>query len=185
MNSTELFIHTWGTKAKIIVFFPANTNVMVEKEIALLKGQIDRLDEIHFDLEAWKNQTIIFLERIFGKESSKIKMIKELHYDYSSWNLRDTAAAGKTRDKDPVRAQAQEIIQATVAELENLGLPEDKKEMEKIRELLRDELTGRQIKEIETLLASDEPEKARKISDILENMEKENLAHLLATLLIS
>ncbi len=49
---------------------------MAEKEIALLKEQIDRLDEKNFDLEAWKNHTIIFLERIFGKDNSKIKMIK-------------------------------------------------------------------------------------------------------------
>jgi len=157
---------------------------MTEKEIALLNGQIARLDETKFDLEAWKNQTIIFLERIFGKESSKIKMIKELHYDYSSWTLRDTAAAGKTKDKDPVRLQAEEILRATVAELESLGLPQDKKEKEKVRELLRDELTGKQVKEIETLLASEDPEKLRKVSDILENIEKENLASIVAKLLI-
>jgi hypothetical protein len=157
---------------------------MTEKEIALLNGQIARLEETKFDLEAWKNQTIIFLERIFGKESSKIKMIKELHYDYSSWTLRDTAAAGKTKDKDPVRLQAEEILRATVAELESLGLPQDKQEKEKVRELLRDELTGKQVKEIETLLASEDPEKLRKVSDILENIEKENLASIVAKLLI-
>jgi hypothetical protein len=157
---------------------------MTEKEIALLNGQITRLEETKFDLEAWKNQTIIFLERIFGKESSKIKMIKELHYDYSSWTLRDTAAAGKTKDKDPVRLQAEEILRATVAELESLGLPQDKQEKEKVRELLGDELTGKQLKEIETLLASEDPEKLRKVSDILENIEKENLASIVAKLLI-
>jgi hypothetical protein len=157
---------------------------MTEKEIALLNGQIARLEETKFDLEAWKNQTIIFLERIFGKESSKIKMIKELHYDYSSWTLRDTAAAGKTKDKDPVRLQAEEILRATVAELESLGLPQDKQEKEKVRELLGDELTGKQLKEIETLLASEDPEKLRKVSDILENIEKENLASIIAKLLI-
>jgi len=157
---------------------------MTENEIALLNGQIARLEETKFDLEAWKNQTIIFLERIFGKESSKIKMIKELHYDYSSWTLRDTAAAGKTKDKDPVRLQAEEILRATVAELESLGLPQDKQEKEKVRELLRDELTGKQVKEIETLLASEDPEKLRKVSDILENIEKENLASIVAKLLI-
>lgn len=157
---------------------------MTEKEIALLNGQINRLEETKFDLEAWKNQTIIFLERIFGKESSKIKMIKELHYDYSSWTLRDTAAAGKTKDKDPVRLQAEEILRATVAELESLGLPQDKQEKEKVRELLGDELTGKQLKEIETLLASEDPEKLRKVSDILENIEKENLTSIVAKLLI-
>ena len=158
---------------------------MAEKEIALLKEQIARLDEKKFDLEAWKNHTIIFLERIFGKDSSKIKMIKELHYDYSSWSLRDTAAAGKTKDKDPVRMQADEILRATVAELESLGLPENIKEQEKIWELLQDELTGKQVKEIETLLKSEDSEKTEKIADILEKLEKENLALTIAKLLTS
>ena len=158
---------------------------MVKKEIALLEEQIDRLNEKKFDLEAWKNHTIIFLERIFGKDSSKIKMIKELGYDYSSWNLRDTAAAGKTKDKDPVRMQAREILSATIAELNNLGLPQEIKEKEKIWELLQDELTGKQVKEIETLLVSEDQEKTEKIADILENLEKENLALTIAKLLIS
>ncbi len=156
---------------------------MAEKEIALLKEQIERLGEKKFDLEAWKNHTIIFLERIFGKESSKIKMIKELAYDYSSWNLRDTAAAGKTKDKDPVRMQADEILKATIAELESLGLPKAKQERVKVWELLHDELTGKQVKEIETLLTSENLEKVENISNILENLEKENLASIIAKLL--
>ncbi|MCG6190407.1 hypothetical protein [Maribellus maritimus] len=156
---------------------------MAEKEIALLKEQITRLDEKNFDLEAWKNHTLIFLERIFGKDSSKIKMIKDLHYDYSSWSLRDTAAAGKTKDKDPVRMQADEILRATVAELESLGLPENKKEQEKVWELLQDELTGKQVKEIEALQKSEDPEKTEKIAIILEKLEKENLALTVAKLL--
>jgi hypothetical protein len=156
---------------------------MAEKEIALLKEQIARLEEKKFDLEAWKNHTVIFLERIFGKDSSKIKMIKDLHYDYSSWSLRDTAAAGKTKDKDPVRMQADEILRATIAELESLGLPKDKKEKDKIWELLQDELTGKQVKEIEILIKSENQEKTQQIADILGNIDKENLAKTIAKLL--
>ncbi len=156
---------------------------MAEKEIALLKEQIARLDEKKFDLEAWKNHTIIFLERIFGKDSSKIKMIKDLRYDYSSWSLRDTAAAGKTKDKDPVRLQADEILRATIAELESLGLPENKKELERIWELLEDELTGKQVKEITALVKSEDKEKTEKVTRILENLEKENLTSIIAKLL--
>lgn len=157
---------------------------MAEKEIALLKEQIERLNEKNFDLEAWKNQTLIFLERIFGKDNSKIRMIKELTYDYSSWSLRDTAAAGKTKDKDPVREQAREIINATIAELESLGLPREKKEKEKVWELLQDELTGKQVREIENILKSEEKDKTEKITNILENLETENLATVIAKLLI-
>lgn len=156
---------------------------MAEKEIVLLKNQIERLNEKDFDLEAWKNHTLIFMERIFGKDNSKIRMIKDLTYDYSSWSLRDTAAVGRTKGKDPIRAQAEEILSATIAELESLGLPTTKKEREKIWELLHDELTGKQIKEIEKILKSEEKEKTGQISNILENLETETLATVIAKLL--
>jgi len=158
---------------------------MAEKEILLLKKQVERLNEKKFDLEAWKNHTIVFLERIFGKENSKIKMVKDLNYDYSSWSLRDTAATGKTKDKDPVRLQAREILTAAISELEMLGLPENKPENEKIWELLKDELTGKQIKQIESLVTSAAPDKAEKISDVLEELEKDELATIVANLLTS
>jgi len=156
---------------------------MAEKEIALLKEQIKRLEDKKFDLEAWKNHTIIYLERIFGKDNSKIKMIKDLAYDYSSWSLRDTAAAGKTKDKDPVRLQAEEILVASVAELERLGLPKTKPEKERIWQLLEDDLTGKQLKEIEALIKSDETDKPKKITQILENLGNEKLASIIYKLL--
>ncbi|SHI73417.1 hypothetical protein SAMN05444280_10582 [Tangfeifania diversioriginum] len=158
---------------------------MAEKEITLLKEQIARLDDKKFDLEAWKNRTIIFLERIFGKENSKIKMIQNLHYDYSSWSLRDTFAGGSAKDKDPVRIQAKEILDAVISELESLGLPQQKHEKLKIKELLEDELTGKQVKELETILNSGEQEKEEKIQEILESLEKENLASIISKLLTS
>jgi CO dehydrogenase/acetyl-CoA synthase alpha subunit len=156
---------------------------MAEQEIALLEGQIERLGEKKFDLEAWKNHTLIFLERIFGKDSSKLKMIKDLGYDYSSWNLRDTAAAGKTSDKDPVLMQAEEILTATITELKLLGLPKSKQEKEKIWDLLTDELTGKQLRELENLVKSEELDKTEKITNILEELEKEKLASILLKLL--
>jgi len=156
---------------------------MAEKEIALLQEQIERLHEKKFDLEAWKNHTLIFLERIFGKDSSKLKMIKELGYDYSSWNLRDTAAAGKTSDKDPVLLQAEEILSAAIAELKNLGLPHEKKEKDKIWELLEDDLTGKDLKKLEILIQSDETDRTEKITTILEELGKEKLASIILKLL--
>ncbi len=158
---------------------------MAEKEIALLKTQLSRLDEKKFDLEAWKKHTLIFLERIFGKDNSKLKLIEKLHYDYSSWSLRDTAASGKTQDKDPVKMQAREILNATITELENLGLPPQKEEQKKVWELLEDELTGKQVKQIEAIIRSEENDKAKEISEILQHLEKENLSLLLSKLLLS
>jgi len=156
---------------------------MAEKEIALLQEQLERLHEKKFDLEAWKNHTTIFLERIFGKENSKLKMIKDLGYDYSSWNLRDTAAAGKTSDKDPVLLQAEEILTAAIIELKTLGLPQAKKEKEKIWNLLSDELTGKQLRELEALVKSEVADKTEKIITILEELEKEKLTVIILKLL--
>ena len=158
---------------------------MAEKEIALLREQLAGLNETKFDLEAWKNHTLIFLERIFGKDSSKLKLIRELRYDYSSWSLRDTAAAGKTKDKDPVKIQAREILEATITELEHLGLPGETSESEKVWELLQDELTGKQVKEIDAILKSESVDKVEKIGEILETLDKENLASILAKLLLN
>ncbi len=158
---------------------------MAEKEIALLKGQLASLDVPNFDLEAWKNHTLIFLERIFGKDNSKLRLIRELRYDYSSWNLRDTAAAGKTKDKDPVKMQAREILEATITELEYLGLPTDSTDAQKVWELLQDELTGKQVKEIDAVLKSEDSGKEQKISEILEKLDKENLAAIISKLLLN
>ena len=157
---------------------------MAEKEIALLKEQIERLNEKKFDLEAWKNHTIIFLERIFGKESSKLKMIKSLAYDYSSWSLRDTAAAGKTKDKDPVRLQAEEILTAAITELESLGLPEINLGKEKIWQLLEDDLTGKQFKELEKLADLADQDKKEKMEKIVGEMGNEKLVSIIIQLLM-
>ena len=81
--------------------------------------------------------------------------------------------------------QAREILGATILELERLGLPESKDDQRKIWELLQDELTGKQVKEIEAILNSEDNEKAKIISEILENLKKENLTLLLAKLLLS
>lgn len=155
---------------------------MVENEIALINRQLESLTAKNFDLEAWKSHTIIFLERIFGKESSKIRMIKELRYDYSSWSLRDAAGTGK--DADPVIMKAREILEATKLELEQLGIPKQEEENLKIWSLLEEEMTGKQIREIKTVLQSAEQEKMEKIANILYNLEKESMAVVLAKLLI-
>ena len=155
---------------------------MVEKEIALINKQLDSLLAKNFDLESWKSHTIIFLERIFGKESSKVRMIKELNYNYSSWSLRDAAGTGK--DSDPVILKAREILEATKLELEHLGVPKQEEENLKIWSLLEEEMTGKQIREIRLILQSDEAEKMEKIANNLYNLEKENMAVVLAKLLV-
>lgn len=157
---------------------------MAEKEIALLQEQIDKLHDKKFDLDAWKNSTLIYLERIFGKENPKLKMIRGLTYDYTSWNLRDTAATGKTSEKDPVIIQAEEIMYATIAELKTFGLPKMNTEKARLWELLKDELTGKNIREIENLLRGEDPERTIKITEIVATAGKERLAAIISQILI-
>jgi hypothetical protein len=156
---------------------------MAEKEIALLHEQIEKLHNKKFDLNAWKNSTLIYLERIFGKESQKLKMIAELAYDYSSWNLRDTAAAGKTSEKDPVIIQAEEIISAAISELKIFGLPKSGNDKEKLLTLLKDELPGKTIHEIENLLQGDDTSRIQNITEIIENTGANRLAAIIAKIL--
>ncbi len=155
---------------------------MAEQEIALINRQIESLTAKNFDLEAWKSHTILFLERIFGKESTKVTMIKELKYNYSSWTLRDAAGTGK--NSDPVILKAREILEAARLELEHLGLPKQEEENLKIWSLLGEEMTGKQISEIKQILQSADTDKMEKIANILYNLEKENMSVLLAKLLI-
>lgn len=156
---------------------------MADKEISLLKEQLVKLKDKKFDLEAWKDHTIIYLERIYGANSTKIQMIRDLHYDYSSWHLRDVDVAGAGRSKDPVRTQASEIIEAIIYELEQLGLPKEARINDRLWSLLEDELTGKQIKEVENILNSNPPDKSEKIQEILKTLEKETLASVIVRLL--
>jgi hypothetical protein len=155
---------------------------MAEKEIELLSQQLESLGAKNFDLEAWKSRTLIFLERIFGKESSKIRMVRELKYDYSSWNLRDTAGTGK--DKDPVVQKAREILEAAITELRLMGLPPQEAQSNKLLTLLEEELTGKQMREISAILQSGDTDKMERIRALIDTLEKETLTTLIAKLLI-
>jgi len=156
---------------------------MAEKEIALLKKQQEKLTEKSFDLEAWKNQTTLFLQRIFGANHNIVKMISDLKYDYSSWTLRD--ATGNEKTDDPVKMQADEILEAAIMELENLGLPQQETSVDKVWEFMEEELTGKQFKEIKAIIDSGKKNKLAKVQEVLNRLEKENLISVLSRILIS
>lgn len=146
---------------------------MPDKEIQLLKTQIDKLKARDFDLDAWKKYTIIILARIFGENSVKIRQIESIEYDYSSWSLRDTT--GSNIYLDSCKKLGREILQASVDELETLGLPEKEANQDEffqvITDALKDELKGTQVKEIGNILSSgDDPNVKRE--NILEKLKE-------------
>ncbi|MCW0484461.1 hypothetical protein [Gaoshiqia sediminis] len=156
---------------------------MAEKEIALLNKQVEKLADNSFDLEAWKKQTLLFLTRIFGPDHPVVKMISDLKYDYSSWHLRD--ATGNEKTDDPVKMQAREILDAAVLELETLGIPGKTEHTSAIWDILEDELTGKQIKELKEIMSENISDRAQKISEKLNALNKENLINILSRIMIS
>ena len=120
-----------------------------EKSVAVLQGQIEKLNAKDFDLNAWKNFTVLLLERIFGKHTKKIEAIQKIKYDQGSWVLRDET--GYTNSMDACKKLGREVLEEAIVELETFGLPQDSPDtipFEIILNALKDELTGSQIREI-------------------------------------
>lgn len=120
-----------------------------KKAIEVLQSQIEKLDAREFDLNAWKNFSILLLERIFGKNTQKITAIDKIRYDQGSWVLRDET--GYTNSMEACKKLAREILTESIMELETFGPPEvapDTIPFEIIVNALKNELTGSQFQEI-------------------------------------
>ncbi len=141
-------------------------------------------------MQPWKNYTIILLDRIFGNENEKIKMIRKVEFEFSSWSLRD--ASGNESYEEGSKKLAREILQAAIDELKAFGLPDLTKDIHSekaISELLNcllDELKGSQVKELRNILSSKESleEKKRKICDILQNLGEYGAYDVIMNMLI-
>ena len=156
---------------------------MSENEIKLLRQQINSLEAKKFDLEAWKSPTMVFISRIFGPSSEHLRLIRDLKYDYSSWSLRDTS--GSMQLTDPVRTRAREILEAAITELETFGSPVKLSSSSEILETFRNELTGKEMDELQKLLALPGKEKTEGLKAFLSAKGKDNLVSIMVQLLIS
>jgi len=154
---------------------------MDTKEIALLRGQREKLSGRDFDLEGWKSQTLLFAQRIFGKDHAGLKLIGELKHDYSSWQLRDVT--GNQEKEDPVRTKARQVLDAAITELETLGAPAAKEKESRLWQILEEELTGKQLRELQELAASGGPEQMDKIREKLAALSKDDLVGIISRLL--
>lgn len=159
---------------------------MEDKSIKILEGQIAKLDNKDFDLEAWKSSSITLLARFFGKEDYRIKQIQDLKIDYSSWALRDASSS-----YNPVRSCkkiGREILETSISELKILGVEPVKSgpELSAIT-FLADELTGAQMKELQALLHSSQSvvEKRKGVLKLLNSLSKGKSVTILADLLLS
>lgn len=163
---------------------------MKEKEIELLRRQIEKLDNKDFDLEAWKISTILILEKIFGEDSPKITKIKDIHQDLSSWSLRDTL--GTSSGYDASKKFGKEILEACIMELETLGTPEEINKSGKpgtlpfeiILNSLENEFKVSQFKSLKKLSSiKNREEREKELSDFLSELDSKTLRQLLINIL--
>ena len=130
--------------------------------VKVLKDQIEKLEAKDFDLNAWKNFTILLLERIFGQKTTKIEAIRKIKYDQGSWVLRDET--GYTNSMEACKKLGSEILEEAIVELEAFGAPEETSNtinFDVILNALQDELTGSQFREIKNAI-----EEERQIKDL-------------------
>ncbi len=133
-----------------------------QNAIKVLQDQIEKLGAKDFDLNAWKNFTILLLERIFGQKTQKIDAIQKIKYDQGSWVLRDET--GYTNSMEACKKLGREILEEAIVELETFGAPEETIHtipFDSIMNALQDELTGSQFREIKKAL-----EEERQIEDL-------------------
>jgi len=126
----------------------------INKTVQVLQDQIEKLNIKDFDLNAWKNFTILLLERIFGPGNKKIESIQKIKYDQGSWVLRDET--GYTNSMEACKKLGREVLEEAIIELETFGTPEktgDDIDIQIITTALEDELTGTQFREIRKALA--------------------------------
>ena len=154
--------------------------------IKVLKDQIEKLEAKDFDLNAWKNFTILLLQRIFGQETRKVDAIGKIKYDQGSWVLRDET--GYTNSVDACKKLGREILEEAIVELETFGTPEETGNtisFDVILEALQDELTGSQFREIKEAI-----KEKRQIKDLkkilvtkLKGFDSEGIYAIVANIL--
>ena len=163
---------------------------MKEKEIELIRKQIEKLDNKDFDLEAWKISAILILERVFGYDSSKITKIKNIHQDLSSWSLRDTL--GTSSGYDASKKYGKEILEACIMELETLGATDNMKKSTKpesllfevLLESLENELKVSQFKNLKKISnIKDKQERESKLTNFLSDLDNEIILQMLVNIL--
>lgn len=161
------------------------------KEIKLLEEQISKLEVKKFDLEAWKQYTIVLLARIFGDDNQKIRQIEKIEYDYSSWSLRDTS--GSSAYLETCKKLGKEILQASIDELNAFGLPDlsqpaqDHVSVEIILNALEDYLKVSQFRKLKSIINTEMPdeEKKKEIKELLKDLQKEDTLNIVLNILSS
>jgi len=179
---------------------------MIEKYIQALRAIEKPTIASNHDLQSWQAKAINIVTRIYGDNNSKQEeQIKEIKFrSYASFGTHNGVYGGGNNGK-LCEKHANEIIQGFMADLETFGIPKPKQRENNnainisvnqsqnqtvnvniIWGSIKDELTGKQLKEIEEIIndRKDEPEsKKKRISDKLKGFGADVASNIIAGLL--
>jgi len=120
--------------------------------LALLKEQMQEIDDRSFDLNAWKKATALVVEGCFGANSPHVKSINNINYEYNSWVLRDESGVA-----DPVKTNCKSILKIIIKELEISDIQEGNDnnsfDLSFVWLPFEDELTGAASKKLKALIS--------------------------------
>jgi len=158
---------------------------MIEKYIAALKEMENTNIDNGYDLVTWQANIINVIVRIYGRDSIQEQQVKQIKYKtYPSYSINGHTSGGGN-NASFCKKQTSEIIQGLISDLTLFGLPEIKAQEKSgeinisvsqhqnqtinvnvIWESVKDELTGKQIKELEEILKVDDTVENKKIKTI-------------------
>jgi hypothetical protein len=169
--------------------------ILKKRRIKMIEKYIIALQEIEkpkiaddYDLKVWQGKAINTVVRIYGTDSIQEKQIKNVIYKRNPGGSIDGYSWGGENNAEHCQKQASEIIKGLISDLKAFGLPEPKKPIQNdinisltqhqnqtvqihfIWESVKDELTGKQIKELEKVINSQESLTSKKIK-ILEKLK--------------
>jgi len=152
----------------------------MERDVSkLLKAQLKKLNSKDFDLEAWKSSTSAVLSIAFGADDPHVHEIQKLKIDYGSWALRDAKAS-----YDPMvtcKKIGKEVVEIALSQLG------DREELTSdLNSILESQLMDKSLKEIRKVLRSSKSDskKGEKLQEILKGLDNDNLASILAQMIL-
>ncbi|MEA4937628.1 MAG: hypothetical protein VB102_13475 [Paludibacter sp.] len=149
----------------------------MKKEINVIKRQIENLDSEDFNMNSWILTTDNFLKNIWGKDTEKSKQL------YVVCNTMETSMFGcDEEDILKFKKQWKDLLNGYVLELELLEKPENHRkqvygginltvnqnqsqeqiqmiELKLIVDIIKDELTGKQLNELKSIIQDTKIEK--------------------------
>jgi hypothetical protein len=176
---------------------------MIEQYISALQELSNPSINDGYELQTWQSQITNVLVRVYGKDSKQEELVNSIQYrNHPSWGINGKSYGGGNNAAS-CQTQASELAKSFVSDLEKFGLPELKQEggnginislnqsqnqvvnLSVIWESVKDELTGKQAREIEEIIEGDEePEsKKKKIFEKIKTFGSNVASNIVAGLL--